>query len=405
MTGSDTDTTVVEEAVAKFSIYEPAHMQDPHALYAQMRARCPVAHSDQVEPDAGYWILSRYKDVVAASLDTDGFSSKYAVIPRNLFGEYPDRPPVTADGERHTAYRRALQPNFTTPRIKKWEPFIRARAQQLIAEFRDQGTCDVARDYARRLVISFSTTFMGISAQNDSAYERWIDAMFKSADQDAVVAAQAELSVFLGGVIEDRKTNPTDDFVAVLMEAAPEGEKLEGTDLISVIILVLFASLDTTWSALSSALWHLASHPADRQRLVDDPSMIPRAAEEFLRYYAPVALTRETTKDVEVGGCPIGKHEMVLLSWPSANRDEEEFEDGGKVVIDRKVNRHITFGVGPHRCIGSPVARLEIVTALEEFLKAIPEFELAEPESVTWTTGHVWGPENVKIRFPKTAVE
>lgn len=402
--GNETDADVVKEAVTKFSIYDHADMQDPHLLYAQMRAKCPIAHSEQVEPGEGYWVLSKYRDVVAASLDTEGFSSKYPVMPRNLFGEYADRLPLNADGERHTVYRRALQPNFTTGRIKKWEPFVRSRAQELIAGFRERGTCDVARDYARRLVISFSTAFMGIKADDESDYERWIDAMFKSTDQNDVIQAQAELSAFLSGVIEARRANPTDDFVTVLVEAEPEGEKLEGTKLISIMLLVLFASLDTTWSALSSALWHLASHPADRRRLVDDPSLIPQAAEELLRYYAPVALTRETAKDVELGGCPIGREQMVLLNWPSANRDDEEFEDADKVVVDRKINRHITFGVGPHRCIGSAVARLELVTALEEFLKAIPDFELTEPESVTWTTGHVWGPANVEIRFPRPAV-
>ena len=137
---------------------------------------------------------------------------------------------------------------------------------------------------------------------------------------------------------------------------------------------MMIAGIDTTWSAIGSSLWHLATHDEDRRRLVADPGLMDTAVEEFLRAYAPVTMAREVVKDVEIGGCPMKPGQMVLLSFPAANRDPAMFPDADKVLIDRKENRHAAFGLGIHRCIGSNLARMELRVALEEWLRRIPEF-------------------------------
>ena len=140
--------------------------------------------------------------------------------------------------------------------------------------------------------------------------------------------------------------------------------------------LILIAGIDTTWSAIGSCFWHLAQHPQDRQRLAAEPALIPTAVEEFLRAYAPVTMAREVIKETTINGCPMKPGQMVLLSFPAANRDPAVFPDADRVVIDRKENRHAAFGLGIHRCIGSNLARMEITVALQEWLKRIPEFRL-----------------------------
>ena len=157
--------------------------------------------------------------------------------------------------------------------------------------------------------------------------------------------------------------------------------------LLGALRLLLIAGIDTTWSAIGSCFWHLAQHPEDRRRLVDEPALIPTAVEEFLRAYAPVTMAREVVKETTINGCPFKPGEMVLLSFPAANRDPEMFPDADRVVIDRKENRHAAFGLGIHRCVGSNLARMEITVALEEWLKRIPEFRL-DPAAGDVVGGH-----------------
>ena len=166
---------------------------------------------------------------------------------------------------------------------------------------------------------------------------------------------------------------------------------------VGALRLLLIAGIDTTWSGIGSCLWHLAKTPADRRRLVAEPSLMPTAIEEFLRAYAPVTMAREVVKETEINGCTFKPGQMVMLSFPAANRDPEMFADADKVIIDRKENRHAAFGLGIHRCVGSNLARLEMTVAVEELLKRIPEFSLAG--EVTWSEGTVRGPRKLPIRF------
>ena len=154
--------------------------------------------------------------------------------------------------------------------------------------------------------------------------------------------------------------------------------------------LLLIAGIDTTWSGIGSCIWHLAKTPEDRRRLVEEPALMPTAIEEFLRAYAPVTMAREVVKETEINGCTFKPGQMVMLSFPAANRDPAMFADADKVIIDRKENRHAAFGLGIHRCVGSNLARMEMTVAVEELLKRIPEFSLAG--EVTWSEGTVRGP-------------
>jgi len=166
-----------------------------------------------------------------------------------------------------------------------------------------------------------------------------------------------------------------------------------------VAALVLIAGVDTTWSAIGSSLWHLATHTEDRDRLVHDPAAMPMAIEELLRAYSPVTMARVVTEDVDFVGCPMRAGDKVLLNFPGANRDPEVFEDADRVVLDRELNRHVAFGSGIHRCAGSNLARMELRVALEEWLHRIPEFSLADGAEVTWAGGQIRGPRQLPVVF------
>jgi cytochrome P450 len=161
-------------------------------------------------------------------------------------------------------------------------------------------------------------------------------------------------------------------------------------------VLLLIAGIDTTWSAIGSSLWHLATNPDDLERLTADPSLMMFAVEEFLRAYAPVTMARLVKDDYDFHGCPMKAHEWVLLPFPAANRDPAFFDRAGEFVIDRAENRHAAFGLGIHRCIGSNLARLEVRVAVERFVRRFPRFELSG--DVTWSQGQIRGPRVLPVR-------
>ena len=163
--------------------------------------------------------------------------------------------------------------------------------------------------------------------------------------------------------------------------------------------LLLFAGVDTTWSVIGSALGHLATHPEDLKRLVVEPELIPSAVEEFLRAYSPVTMARLVTEDMEYEGCPMIKGDRILMAFPAANRDPEHFEQPDEVIIDRQQNRHVAFGAGIHRCVGSNLARMEMRVAIEEFIARVPDFTLQDDAEVTWAGGQVRGPRTIPVRI------
>ena len=173
------------------------------------------------------------------------------------------------------------------------------------------------------------------------------------------------------------------------------------THVLGTSFLLLLAGIDTTWSSIGSALWHLAQNPQDCERLADEPELIPTAVEELLRAYSPVTMARYVAEDTRVQRLHRFKEgERLLMNFPAANRDPEKFADPDKVIIDRAVNPHIAFGVGIHRCAGSNLARMEMRVSIEEWLKRIPSFRLEDPDAVTWAGGQVRGPRSMPVLFP-----
>jgi cytochrome P450 len=337
---------------------DPAWMSDPYPIWDGLRQRCPVAHTD------------RYRGVY-----------------------YPPD---------HRPMRMILIPPFTPQAVAKLEAKARVVCNKLIDRFLANGLCDGAVDYAQNIPVLIISHMLGIPAEHGDQFREWITMALQTGvtDEKALRQAEEAIAAYFEVQIKVRRENPGDDLVSFLIAArSPDGEPFSDHQVLGALRLLLVAGIDTTWSAIGSSLWHLATHQQDRARLVSEPELIPTAVEELLRAYAPVTMAREVAKTTEIGGCQMREGQMVLLSFPAANRDPEKFADADKVIIDRKHNPHASFGLGIHRCIGSNLARMEMVVALQEWLKRIPVFSLDGSKPTTWSQGTVRGPRTLPIRI------
>src|SRR5262249_18989822 len=286
--------------------------------------------------------------------------------------------------------------------IKKLEPRVRAICNELIDEFVNDGRCDAAARYTKHIPVRTIAHMLGIPEEDGDLFVKWIHEILELGikDNDQLMSAIHEMSAYFANHIAQRKKSPTDDLISTLMNAKDrKGQPLSDAHVVGSLRLLLIAGIDTTWSAIGSSLWHLARTPSDRERLLAEPELMTIAIEELLRTYARVRMGGEVMKETTVSSCPVKPGNMVLLSFPAANRDPAMFPDADKVVIDRKENRHVAFGLGIHRCVGSNLARMEMAVAIEEWLKRIPDFRLDPAGHVTWSEGTVRGPRRLPILF------
>ncbi|HEX4818225.1 MAG TPA: cytochrome P450 [Nonomuraea sp.] len=387
--------THAEDQAAQFDLFSPPAGENPFTVYDDMRRHCPVARSERL---GGYWIATRYEAVEDVARNPALFSSVSISVPKDAFGaDLAERPPITLDPPQHGPFRRRLLPAFGPRQIRALEPLVREHARALLETIVPLDRCDAAAAYAKKIPSQFMARMMGCADDRKEELGERMRALLDANDLEETKSAMAETRVFLDELIAERRANPRDDLVSCVLSAEIDGRRLTHTELIGSLVLIITAGIDTTWSAIGSSLWHLARHPEDRARLVADPKLIPVAVEEFLRAYSPVQIARVVTRDTCFHGVDLAKGDSILMGIPSANRDPASFPDAGHVDLGREVNRHLAFGVGIHRCIGSSIARMEMRTALEEWLRAIPEFSLAPGAAVTWSTGHVWGPRKLEL--------
>jgi cytochrome P450 len=376
---------------------DPRWVNDPYPIWDELRQRCPVAHTDRF---GGVYLPTRYKDIRDVAYDTEHFSSRKVAVREVHPPSDRGAPPITSDPPRHRLARMVLLPPFTPDAIEKLRPRARAICNELIDAFIARGACDAAVEYAQHIPTRVMAHMLGVPESDGELFRTWINATLQEGvtDNAALMQALVEMTEYFRGPMLERRQHPGTDLISYLVQQTyPDGRNLTDNHVLGSVRLLLVAGIDTTWSAIGAFIWHLAATPEDRRRLVAEPALMPTAIEELLRAYAPVTMAREVIAETEVNGCPFRPGQMVMLSFPAANRDPEMFPDADKVIIDRKENRHAAFGLGIHRCVGSNLARMELTVAVEELLKRIAEFGLAG--TVTWSEGTVRGPRRLPIRF------
>ncbi len=406
MTQTDPSLNNSGERFQNYDLFGDDYVANPGEFWANYRDKCPVAHSDL---HGGSWLPVRYEDVQATARDIEHFPSGHgiSVVGPDEGEEDEDSmlpggvPPIDADPPLHTWTRRLILPSMAPKAVKSYEAGTRELCQRLIAGFIADGKADAAADYAQQIPVRVIGALLGVSEDKSDDFVSWVRGILEYAyDKDRRKEAVMATASFLLEEIAKRKETPTEDLISELINSEVEGEPVDEMFVLGEAFLLMVAGIDTTWSAIGAAMYHFAANPVDRRRMVEDPDVWPLAIEEILRFYAPVTMARVAEEGAEINGCPIPEGDRVLMSFPAANRDPDVFEDADTFIIDRAKNRHLAFGVGIHRCAGSNLARMEVRLALEEWFKAIPEFELADPESVTWAGGQVRGPRSIPVVFP-----
>jgi len=401
------DSLEIIDWATDYDIFNPEYVNDPFRIWDTLRETCPIAHSDRW---GGSWLPTRYEDVTAIARDIETFPSGggIAVIPpfTGSPGSNPPMPlpygvpPISSDPPLHTWTRRLILPWMSPQKSLSYEPMTQALCNRLIDSFIDQGRADLAADYAQQIPVRVIAHILGVPAEMSDTFTGWVRDVLEFAfdAQRRQRGTQGVIEFFISALAA-RRENPGDDLISELLHTEIDGQPIEEPIIIGMCSLMLIAGVDTTWSAIGSSIWHLATHPQDRRRLVSEPELMSTAIEEFLRAYSPVTMARRLMEDVEYRGCPMKAGERVLMNFPGANRDPAVFENPDAVVLDRSINRHVAFGAGIHRCAGSNLARMELRVAIESWLARIPEFDLVDPEAVTWAGGQVRGPRSAMVAF------
>ncbi len=403
-TRSEVITGPVSDWATDFSHLEPEWAADPYRIQDDLRQRCPIARTERF---GGAWLPTRYEDVAAIAYDTDRFSSRAIVLanfrpPRDL-APIGGSPPISSDPPFHHDARKLLLGAFTKKEVARQEPATRAFCHSLIDSFAGRDVVDAAQEYAQHIPIRVIANMLGFPPEDGPRFAVFVEDLLEGINLDPDDRQERVARIFdylldqVHAHLDDEV--PRDDLTTYLLNAELYGQKLSPEIVTGAMALLLIAGIDTSWSAIGASLWHLAKTPADRERLVAEPGLLPTALEEFLRAYAPVTMARLVKEDMHWRGADMKAEDWILLSFPAANRDPAQFDRADEIVIDREVNRHAAFGLGIHRCLGSHLARMELRIALEVWLARIPEFSLADPGAVRWSAGQIRGPRTMPLRI------
>ena len=367
----------------------PDFIADRHSRYQQLRARCPVVFNEHY---GGFWMVTDYESVAQVARDNETFAHKYepdapdGVSYMGIFGVprpgYIPRQGVSEiDGPEHADLRRVLNPLMTINAVESNRPRMEAVSAWFLDEIIESGEADLVLDYTTPVPAVLTLEMMGMVSSNWQHYADFFHATSSYEPTDerykSAIAHQPDMWGELRDFAAFRRDNPADDVTTALVSSPLDGRMLDDDEITAIMWNLVAGGLDTTTSLVSWGLHHLGTHPEDRTRLIENPSMIPAAVEEFLRHYSPSeTLTRTATRDVELGGRQIRRGDIVFISWVTANHDPAMFDAPDEVRIDREANKHLAFGLGGHRCIGSSIARIESELMLRDVLARIGDYEI-----------------------------
>lgn len=361
---------------------------NPQPIYRMMRDEGPVVRMD------GHVVLTRWADIDQALRHPEIFSSNSSAVD---LGNVRPLIPLQIDPPRHVKYRRILDPLFAPRKLARLDPEVAGLVNVLIDGFAGRGECDFSEEFAVPLPSQVFLTLLGLPLEDLAIFLKMKDGIIrpwhatgKPFDSPETKAYQRETAAsiyeYFGRMLDERELERRDDWLSMFLDAEVDGVKLSREEILDVCLLFLIAGLDTVTDSLECFFAYLAQHPAQRQLLARDPSIIPSAVEEMLRWESPVStIARVAAADTEVGGCPVHAGEQVGIMIGSGNTDSERFDDPEQVDLAREPNPHIAFGGGIHRCLGSHLARLELRVALREWHARIPEYSIPAGADLVYT--------------------
>jgi cytochrome P450 len=383
-----------------FNIVHPDHFAErgyPHELWTWMRNNDPVHYYDRTE-GMPFWAVTKHADIMTVSTRPKQFVNG----PRITISHVPERreqmdqfPPtlIQMDPPRHRIFRKMVSKHFKPRALARWHNEIEKIGREIVdalIESSDSGECDFVKEVSAPLPIAVIGWILGVPKPDWNLLFDWTnkiigagDPEFQTGDtppEEQARATMIEVFTYFSKLVEDRKKNPKDDLITVFTQQEYEGKPLEIMDILAWCLIIVIAGNETTRNGTSGGMLAFIEHQDQLRKLQADPSLLPLAVEEVVRWTSPIIhFARTATEDFQLRDKTIKEGEAVGLFYASANRDEEVFEDPFSFRIDRNPNRHLGFGVGEHFCLGVHLARLELTVAFKHLLPRIEEIELAGP--------------------------
>jgi cholest-4-en-3-one 26-monooxygenase len=378
---------------------------DPYPAFAWMRRHEPVFHDHR----NGVWGLTRYEDVRDASKDPERFSNAGGIRPD--FGALPMM--IDMDAPEHRRRRRIVSEGFTPAAVRSAVDAISEVCDHIIDQVCERGSCDFVSDIAAPLPLIVIGTMLGVAPEDRHDLLRWSDDMMRGqgtedpAMLEAMTQAFVEYTQYISARIDERRTSgASDDLLGTLVHATVDGDRLDDDSLIHESLLILIGGDETTRHVLSGGMEALVRRPDQHAALRDDRHLLPGAIEEMLRWVTPIKnMCRTATRDIELRGTTIPQGQKILLLYPSANRDEDVFDDPETFDIFRDPNEHLAFGFGAHFCLGNRLARAELHVMIDRLLDRLPDLHLADESAVLplRKANFVSGLESMPVEFTPTS--
>ena len=380
----------------------------PVDTFRRLRAEAPVAfHPERDGP--GFWVVSKWADVRSVSLDQATYSSWKAGIMIREMGrdrEEAQREFLTGmEPGRHGKHRRLVSGTFAPKIIRALEPRLRDVVTRTLDAVGPRGECDFVTDVACELPVIAICELLGVPVEDRGKIVEWSNAMVGMDDPEyaddpsAGPMAAMQLAMYAQALGEQRRAAPRDDIVTELLRAEVDGERLTEAEFNAFVLVLAVAGNETTRNLISAGLWLLCQHPEQRARVQADLSILPTAIDEMLRFHPPVLHFRRTAmRDVELRGQQIREGDKVSVWYCSANRDEEVFPDPDRFDVGRKPNDHLSFGFGPHFCLGAALAHMEARVMFEELFQRLPDIALAGPIE-RLRANHIHGIKHLPVKF------
>jgi cytochrome P450 len=395
----------------RYNPFDPDVLGDPYPYYARLRREAPVHRMDELN-----WLaVSRYDDAAALLRRADLFSSApyrhfidAALAAGGRAGALPGESLLGSDPPTHTRLRKVVNRGFTRQRVMAAEPRIRQIATELVDAFAERGECELIEEFAMPIPVMIIAEILGIDSARRADFKRWSDDLILAVtggatagrDADSLARSLDALDAYVAEVVEERRRRPTDDLVSALIAAEGQEEVMTAAEVNNFIQLLLVAGNEATTYLIANTVLAMLDHPVVHEAVRKDPTLIPAVVEETLRYDAPVQLTlREAVADTEIANTPVAKGETIAVLIGSANRDEAAFRAADRFDPGRERGGYLTYGIGPHYCLGAHLALLEGTIALQALLSRVTAIErvagpIERPQSFL-----VRGPKTLRIRF------
>ncbi|GAM04320.1 cytochrome P450 [Novosphingobium sp. MBES04] len=385
--------------------YDPGLLSEGHARIAQIAREAPPVF--WTPRQGGHWIVASHAAVYSAQRSPEIFSN--GPVPYEMIAAHnatlPDEKksliplPITVDPPVHDTYRKPLNKTFSPKNMLALKDRIRALAAELVAKVKDKGHCEFMSEVGEPLPTTIFLDIFGMPQDKQREYRDLVSQHLHSTDMNPAAVQQRlrEVADVMRETILARRDAPQGDVLSMLWQSEFDGRPATLHDIENYAVMLFVAGLDTVMNGMGLGVRHLAMNPDLQARLRADMALVPEAADEILRRYTFTVPPRFVHQDAEFEGVAMKKGEMVLMFLPSADLDPKEFPSPEAYDLARENKAHIAFGTGPHRCLGSHLARIELQVLYEEMLKALPEFRLDPEQSVTFHGGNVIGPDQLHL--------